>query len=61
MLIIHAPSDCMASYEGHLARKRAQEAPKAPTLPAGIGKWLNWKSPEEEKAGYPIDASDGGR
>jgi type 1 glutamine amidotransferase/nicotinamidase-related amidase len=60
MLIIHAPSDCMKTYESHPARKRAMEAPRAPNLPAGIDKWLYWKDAEEEKAGYPIDATDGG-
>lgn len=60
VLIIHAPSDCMKTYEGHPARKRAQEAPAAANLPSGIDKWLHWKDAAEEKTGYPIDASDGG-
>src|SRR5687767_34640 len=32
VLIIHAPSDCMKTYEGHPARKRAQAAAKAKDL-----------------------------
>ncbi|MGI8601472.1 MAG: ThuA domain-containing protein [Verrucomicrobiales bacterium] len=60
VFIIHAPSDCMKNYEDHPARKRAQEASKAANLPAGIDKWLYWKDAIEEKAGYPIDATDGG-
>jgi nicotinamidase-related amidase len=58
-LIIHAPSDCMAAYEGHPARKRATETPKAKSFPADIGSWCN-KIPSEEKGVYPIDQSDGG-
>ena len=34
-LIIHAPSDCMASYKDHPGRKRAQDAPIAANLPKG--------------------------
>lgn len=60
-LIIHAPSDCMKSYEGHPARERAKTAPPAANLPSGIDKWLHWKDAVEEKIGYPIDATDGGQ
>ena len=60
VLIIHAPSGCMKAYEGHPARLRAQAAPTAPNLPEGIGNWMKWIDQEEEKAGYPVDASDGG-
>jgi len=60
VFIIHAPSDCMETYDGHAARQRAQEAPPAAAPPEAIGAWQHWISPEEEKAGYPIDASDGG-
>ena len=60
VLIIHAPSDCMKTYESHPARKRAQETPPAANLPPKISEWLRWLNAEEEKAGYPIDASDGG-
>ncbi len=59
VLIIHAPSSCMAAYESHPARKRAQAAPKAATSPPFIGEWCN-KIPAEEKGIYPIDQSDGG-
>ena len=58
--IIHAPSSCMEFYKDHPARKRAQNTPKSTSLPNGIANWLTWINAEEEKAGYPIDASDGG-
>lgn len=57
--IIHAPSDCMPAYEGHPARQRALETPKAKQLPADITSWCS-RIPAEEKAVYPIDQSDGG-
>jgi type 1 glutamine amidotransferase/nicotinamidase-related amidase len=60
VLIIHAPSDCMKTYENHPARKRAQQAPAAANLPSKIGEWMYWKDDAEKAAGYPIDASDGG-
>ncbi len=59
MTVIHAPSECMAAYENHPARKRAIETPKAEQLPADIGKWCS-RIPSEEAAAYPIDQSDGG-
>ena len=59
VFIIHAPSSCMAAYQDHPARKRAQAAPKAANLPEHIGEWCN-KIPAEEKGIYPIDQSDGG-
>jgi len=58
-LIIHAPSDCMAAYDGHPARRRAQEAPPAANLPAEIGQWC-YRIASEEQAQYPLDQSDGG-
>jgi nicotinamidase-related amidase len=57
--IIHAPSDCIAFYKDHPARRRAIETPKAKSFPAEIGKWC-YKIPPEEKGVYPIDQSDGG-
>lgn len=57
--IIHAPSSCMAAYQDHPARKRAQAAPAAKTLPKGIDQWCT-KIPAEDKGKYPIDQSDGG-
>ncbi len=60
VFVIHAPSDCMAAYDGHEARRRAQEAPRAAVVPDAIDEWQYWISSDEEKAGYPIDASDGG-
>ncbi len=59
-LIVHAPSSCMEFYANHPARRRAQEAPAASNLPEGIEQWLYWIDDEEEAAGYPVDASDGG-
>jgi nicotinamidase-related amidase len=59
VLIIHAPSSCMDPYKDHPARKRAQAAPKAKNLPAGIDQWCR-QIPAEEKGKYPIDQTDGG-
>ena len=58
-LVIHAPSDCMAAYAEHPARRRAQEAPRATNLPAEIGQWCQ-RIAAEEQVVYPIDQSDGG-
>lgn len=58
--IIHAPSSCVDFYEDHPARRRAIAVPKASVVPEGIQHWLNWINSREEKAGYPIDHSDGG-
>jgi nicotinamidase-related amidase len=58
VLIIHAPSSCMDPYKDHPARKRAQAAPKATSLPKDIGTWC-YKIPAEEKVKYPIEQSDG--
>jgi nicotinamidase-related amidase len=59
VLIIHAPSGCMAAYKDHPARQRAQQAPRAKALPTDIDKWC-YKIPAEEKGEYPIDQKDGG-
>ncbi|MCS7046125.1 MAG: isochorismatase family protein [Gemmataceae bacterium] len=59
VLIIHAPSDCMAAYRDHPGRKLAVSSPKAKNLPPDIGAWCH-KIPAEEKGKYPIDQSDGG-
>jgi nicotinamidase-related amidase len=59
VLIIHAPSSCMAPYEDTPMRRRAREAPRAKNLPRDIGSWCP-KIPAEEKGRYPIDQSDGG-
>jgi nicotinamidase-related amidase len=59
VLIIHAPSSCMAPYKDHPARKRAQESPRAANLPKDIGEWCSL-IPTEGKEKYPIDQSDGG-
>ena len=57
--IIHSPSDCMAAYADHTARKRAIDTPTASKQPKDIAAWCS-RIPEEEKAAYPIDQSDGG-
>ena len=49
----------MQAYEGHPARRRAQEAPRAANLPVEIGQWCD-RIPAEEQGVYPIDQSDGG-
>jgi nicotinamidase-related amidase len=59
VLIVHAPSSCMSAYNDHPARRRAEEAPKAASLPSGIDQWCH-RIPAEEKGKYPIDQSDGG-
>jgi type 1 glutamine amidotransferase/nicotinamidase-related amidase len=59
VLIIHAPSDCMKSYEDHPARKRAQGHPTAANLPQDIATWCR-QIPAEEGGKYPIDQTDGG-
>ena len=57
--IIHSPSDCMAAYEDHAARKRAVAVPAAKVKPKDVEHWCS-RIPSEEKAVYPIDQSDGG-
>ena len=59
VLIIHAPSGCMKTYEGTPARVRAKSAPVAARLPDKIGSWCK-QIPSEEQAVYPLDQSDGG-
>jgi type 1 glutamine amidotransferase/nicotinamidase-related amidase len=60
VLIIHAPSGTIAHYDGHPARARVKNAPKADNQPEGIASWCRWKDEVEEGVGYPIDHSDGG-
>jgi len=60
VLIIHAPSGTIGHYEGHPARKRAQDAPQAANLPKDIGGWCTVKGELEKKFEYPIDQADGG-
>jgi nicotinamidase-related amidase/type 1 glutamine amidotransferase len=60
VLIIHAPSGTIDHYKDRPARQRAENAPKAAGLPAGMASWCKWKDATEEKVGYPIDHSDGG-
>lgn len=59
VLIIHAPSSCMAAYAEHPARKRAQAAPSSPDLPTEISQWCK-QLPSERGVIYPLDQSDGG-
>ena len=57
--IIHSPSDCMDAYSKHPARLRATNVPDAANLPDDIRSWCS-RLPDEERAVYPIDQSDGG-
>lgn len=57
-LIVHAPSDTMATYEGTPQRKLAQAAPAAPA-PQGIEFKWNYLNADAEGT-LPIDDSDGG-
>ncbi|WP_339681891.1 ThuA domain-containing protein [Gimesia maris] len=57
--IIHAPSDCMPTYQKHPARKRAMQVTFDGPVPDGIENWCS-KIPAEERAVYPLDQSDGG-
>jgi type 1 glutamine amidotransferase/nicotinamidase-related amidase len=59
VLIIHSPSGTIDHYKNHPARQRANAAPRATNIPAGIESWCQWKD-EVEKKVYPIDQSDGG-
>lgn len=59
VLIIHAPSSCMAAYEEHPARQRAKTVPQSASLPDDIDKSCN-QIAAESSAKYPIDQSDGG-
>ena len=58
VLIVHAPSSCMEAYEGHPARKRAQQAPST-ELPDFLRKG-NRQLASEEGIAWPVDQSDGG-
>ena len=58
--IIHAPSSCMEFYRDHPARQRALGVERAANTPTDIQDWCNWKTTEEQSAGYPIDATEGG-
>src|SRR5437867_10618158 len=58
VLVIHAPSDTMKTYEGTPGRKLAQAAPAAPVA-AGLE--FKWNYCDEKVEGkLPIDDSDGG-
>jgi type 1 glutamine amidotransferase/nicotinamidase-related amidase len=57
VLIIHAPSDTMANYEGTSQRKLAQDAPVA-AAKVPLQRWCRL-DPQRE-APLPIDDSDGG-
>ena len=59
VLVIHAPSSCMAAYEGTPARERARNAPASLQLPAKINEWCR-QIPAELGVIYPIDQADGG-
>ena len=55
--IIHAPSNCMATYKNHPARKHVADVPRSKNLPEEIGKWC-YQIPAEEKGKYPLDQTD---
>jgi type 1 glutamine amidotransferase/nicotinamidase-related amidase len=57
--VIHAPSSCMAAYEQHPARLRAQAVSPAASFPDQIADWCH-SIPSEEAGIYPVDQSDGG-
>ena len=57
--IIHAPSDCMAAYADHPARRRAESVAPPPYVPPSIDAWCS-QLPTEQGAVYPLDQSDGG-
>lgn len=57
--VIHAPSSCMAAYEQHPGRLRAQAAAVARNYPEQIADWCH-SIPSEETTLYPLDQSDGG-
>ncbi len=57
VLIIHAPSDTMANYEGTPQRRLAQSAPAA-VAKVPLQRWCQLDSQRE--APLPIDDSDGG-
>jgi nicotinamidase-related amidase len=59
ILVIHAPSSCMAAYADHPGRKLAQSAPAAGNLPTDISEWCR-HIPAEDAGEYPIDQTDGG-
>jgi nicotinamidase-related amidase/type 1 glutamine amidotransferase len=59
VLIIHAPSSCMAAYKDHPARQNALNTPRSRHLPLDIASWCK-HIPAEEKGVYPIDQTDGG-
>jgi len=59
VLVIHAPSDTMAAYADHPARRRAARAPAAAPAPESMRAWCP-SIPSEDGAVWPIDQSDGG-
>ncbi len=59
VLVIHAPSSCMAPYENRPGRQLAKSAPTAGNLPGDIGQWCRHIT-SEDKAPYPVDQRQGG-
>ena len=59
VLVIHAPSDTMAAYADHPARRRAARATAAAPAPESMRAWCP-SIPSEDGAVWPIDQSDGG-
>ena len=56
ILIVHAPSDCMAYYKNHPARKLGQKYKSK----SAIGLISDKKLDSEKDAIWPVDQSDGG-
>lgn len=59
VLVIHAPSGCMAAYENRPGRQLAKSAPTAGNLPGDIGQWCRHIA-SEDKGPYPVDQRQGG-
>ncbi len=57
--VIHAPSSCMAAYQGHAGRERSLATPAAEPPEVDISSWCD-QIPSEESVAYPIDQADGG-
>ncbi|MFO0924379.1 MAG: hypothetical protein U0905_18030 [Pirellulales bacterium] len=59
VVVIHAPSSCMAFYEDSGARKRAKNIAESKSFPDAIETWCD-RIPSEEAVAYPLDQSAGG-
>jgi nicotinamidase-related amidase len=59
VLVIHAPSDCMAAYQTHPSRERAERTHADQDPPDSIRSWCDFIDLERGLT-YPVDQSDGG-